>query len=589
VLTKLSDPDTPLIYRRIPALYTLRHYSVADLRGDLAGGLSVAAVAVPQAMAYAMIAGLPPQYGLYTAIVMTTAGALFNSQPQLINGPTNAISIALLGAVAMVGDPSQRLQIAVLLAFLIGAIQIAISLARLGDLTRYVSHSVVVGFTAGASVLLVLDQVKNLFGQRVVGDVHDHFLLRFWSSLTAGGPVHGPTLMVGLGAIALVLLLRVLKKRLGWQLLPEFLITVVVMAALTAYYGLEQRGVRVVGEIPAGLPRPSLPTLDYQWIRTYASSALAIGLLGLLEAIAMSKALASVMRQKLDLNQQCLAEGVANMTGSFFSCMPGSGSLTRSAINQQAGARTQWAGVISALAVALTVMLLAPYARYIPRSALAGLLMLTAARMVSMKDLRYHMRASRYDAVIVATTAISAFAISIEFCVLIGVIMSFLLAVPRAGHMRLTEFVESDADHVRERLEDDEPSSQILIFGLEGEMFFGSSVSLDHHFERIEQRLTLDTRVVVLRMKRARNPDAVGRAALEEFIARVRARGVEVLLCGVRPAMQKALARSGLLAQLDAEHVFLERPVRLTSTQAAVRFARRLCSAEELPRQTATF
>ena len=137
-----------------------------------------------------------------------------------------------------------------------------------------------------------------------------------------------------------------------------------------------------------------------------------------------SDLIAAVTRQKLDLNQQCLSEGVANLTGSFFQCMPGSGSLTRSAINQQAGARTQWSGVISAVAVGAVMMVFAPYAQYVPRSALAGILMLTAGRMVNFEDLRYHLRASRFDAVIVAATAIGAFAISIEFCVLIGVFLS---------------------------------------------------------------------------------------------------------------------------------------------------------------------
>lgn len=570
----------PALYRWVPAFATLRRYSGDDLRGDLAGGLSVAAVAVPQAMAYALIAGLPPQYGLYTAVVMTTAGAMFSPSRQLINGPTNAISIALLGAVAMVEDPTVRVQLAIFLAFMIGIIQLAISLARLGDLTRYVSHSVIVGFTAGASLLLVLDQLKNLVGQKAVGDVHDHFLMRFWHSLTEGGPVHMPTLAIGLGSIALVLALRVLKKKLRWQLLPEFLIVVIIMAAITAAYRLDLQGVRVVGQIPPGLPRPSLPHFDYQWARTYASSALAIALLGLLEAIAMSKAIAAVTRQKLDLNQQCLSEGVANLAGSFFSCMPGSGSLTRSAINQQAGARTQLAGVVSAIAVALTMVALAPYARFIPRSALAGLLMLTAARMVSFKDLRYHVRASRFDAVIVAITAISAFAISIEFCVLIGVIMSFLLAVPRTGNMLLTEFVDAGGDHVRERLEEDEPSPDVLIFGLEGELFFGSSVSLDNHLETIEARVTDRTRVVVMRLKRAHNPDAVGLAALDGFAERLRARGVDVLLCGVRPVMRQALDRSGILAKLHPDHVFYEQPVRQTSTQSAMRFARRICESD---------
>jgi sulfate permease, SulP family len=579
-VTRQWQPEPHAPYRYIPALGALRKYSFDDARGDFAGGLSVAAVAVPQAMAYALIAGLPAQYGLYTAIVMTAVGALFDSSRQLINGPTNAISIALLGAIGSVADPELRVQAAILIAFMIGVLQIGIALAKLGDLTRYVSHSVIVGFTAGASVLLVLDQLKNLVGQQAVGSAHDHFLFRFWNSLTEGGPIHGPTLMIGLGSIVLVIGIRLLKRRLQWPLFPEFLLVVVVMAAITAFYRLDLQGVKVVGQIPAALPDFSVPNLDYQWIRGYASSALAIGLLGILEAISMAKAIAAVTRQKLDLNQQCLSEGVANLTGSFFSCMPGSGSLTRSAINQQAGARTQWAGVIAAAAVALTMVLLAPYARFIPRSALAGLLMLTAARMVNLADLRYHIRASRFDAIIVGATAISALAISIEFCVLIGVIMSFMLTVPRAGNMRLTEFVDAGEDHVRERLEDDEADPRVLVFGLEGELFFGAAVALDQHLEYIESRVTDTTRVVVLRMKRARNPDAVGVAAIVGFVGRMKARGVHVLLCGVRRQTQRSLERSGRLAELNSDHVFYEKPVRQTSTQEAMHFARGLCKQE---------
>jgi len=351
------------------------------------------------------------------------------------------------------------------------------------------------------------------------------------------------------------------------------------MAAVTAVWRLDQQGVAVIGRIPAALPGPRAPIFDLQRIRELASPALAIGLLGLLEAIAMAKALAAANRQKLDLNQQCLSEGVANLAGSFFLCMPGSGSLTRSAINQQAGGRTQWAGVVSAAAVALVMMLLAPYARFIPRAALAGLLMVTAARMVDPKELRYHVRASRFDAMIVATTAVSAFAISIEFCLLIGVIMSFLLAVPRAGNMLLTEFVEAGDDHVRERLDDDPAPAMVLVFGLEGELFFGSSVSLEQHLDTIEARVGPRTRVVVLRMKRVRNPDAVGLSLVAGLVDRLQARGVHVLLCGVRSELRDALQRSGTLERLHADHVFLERAVRQTSTQEAMRFARELCGA----------
>jgi SulP family sulfate permease len=191
--------------------------------------------------------------------------------------------------------------------------------------------------------------------------------------------------------------------------------------------------------------------------------------------------------------------------------------------------------------------------------------------------LRYHVRASRFDAMIVTTTAVAAFAISVEFCLLIGVIMSFLLAVPRTGNMLLTEFVEAGDDHVRERLEDDQAPELVLVFGLEGELFFGSSVSLEQHLETIEGRVGPRTQVVVLRMKRVRNPDAVGLALVSGLIDRLHAKGVHVLLCGVRPELRAGLERSGLLARLHSDHVFVERAVRQTSTQEAMRFARRLC------------
>ena len=568
--------ESSALFRFVPALDALRRYNASIARADLVGGLSVAAVALPQAMAYALIAGLPVQVGLYTAIVMTAVGALFDSSRQLINGPTNAISIALLGVVGTVADPDQRVRLAVVMAFMVGAMQLAIAFARLGDLTRYVSHSVIVGFTAGASLLLGFDQLKNLLGQRAVGAATDQFLVRVWSSLTRGGPVHGPTLAIGLSSIALVLLLRALKRKLAWPLFPEFLVVVVVMAVATAGWHLDALGVAVVGEIPAGLPRLALPTFDYQWIRSYAPDALAIGLLGLLEAVAMAKAIAAVSREKLDLNQQCLSEGLANMSGAFFGCMPGAGSLTRSAINMQAGGRTQWAGLISAAAVATAVVLIAPWARFIPRAALAGLLIMTALRMVNLKEIRYHMRVSRFDAAIVVTTAIAAFAISVDFCILIGVIMSFLLAVPRTGNMLLTEFVDAGDDHVRERLDEDAAPEPVLVFGLEGEMFFGSSVSLEQHLDTIAGRVTPRTRVVVLRMKRARNPDAVGLGLVGGLVERLQAQQVHVLLCGVRAELRDSLERSGLLARLGSDHVFLERPVRQTSTQEAMRFAHRL-------------
>ncbi len=528
-----------------------------------------------------MVAGLPAEYGLYTAIVMTAVGAVFDSSRQLINGPTNAISIAVLSALALVEGPEQKIQAAILLAFMVGSIQLAITLCRLGDLSRYISHSVIVGFTLGAGGLLVLDQVKNLLGLRALGDAHAHFLYRFWLTMVHGGGIHAATASIGLGTIALVAALRWAKERIGWRLLPEFLIVVAAMAALVARLGLDAQGVAVIGAIPATLPHFALPALDAAAIRSLSNAALAIAVLGLLEAIAMAKAIAAQTRQKLDLNQQCLSEGVANFTGSFFQCIPGSGSLTRSAINQQAGASTQWSGVVSAFAVALIMLQFAPYARFIPRATLAGILMVSAWKMVDWRGLSYHLRATRFDAAIVVVTAVSAIAISVEFCILIGVFMSFLLAVRRAGRMLLTEFVVSTEGGIHERLPGDAASGQLLIFGLEGEMFFGSAAALERHFAYMEERVEPQTRVVVLRMKRVRNPDAVGLTLLDGFVERLKARNVHVLLCGVRAPLFASMRRSGLAQRLDESEIFLEQPVRQTSTLLAIRYAYQLIPAPD--------
>jgi SulP family sulfate permease len=569
-LTPTAD-RAPRLGRWVPALESLRGYGWDDARADFVAGLTVAAVAVPQAMAYALVAGLPPVYGLYTAIVMTAVGALFNASRQLVNGPTNAISIAVLSVLASITEPDARVQAAILLAFVVGVIQLAITLLRLGDLERYISHSVIVGFTAGASALLALDQLKNLVGLKAIGDAHAHFLVRFFRSLTESGGVQPETTAIGLGSIVAVVALRALKRRLGWRLAPDLLVVVIAMAALTSWLGFDGRGVAVIGEIPNRLPSFGAPALKLDQARELSTGALAIAVLGLLEAISMSKALAAVSGQKLDMNQQCLSEGLANLTGSFFQCMPGSGSLTRSAINQQAGAVSQWSGVISAAAVALTMLAFAPYARFVPRAALAGILMVTAWNMVDWRSLFYHLRTTRFDAAIVSATALAAVGISIEFCVLIGVFMSFMLTVPRAGQMLITEFTLTGAG-LRERLPGDPPCARILVFGLEGEMFFGATAALEAHLAEMERRIDASTRVLVLRLKRARNPDAVGLTLLDGFLSRVKARGVHVLLCGVRSEFAEKLERTGISAQLG-ERLFLEQPVRLTSTMLAIRRA----------------
>ncbi|MFO0914272.1 MAG: SulP family inorganic anion transporter [Pirellulales bacterium] len=560
------------LWRKFPAFDALRTYSVGHFRRDLVAGITVAAVAVPQAMAYATIFGVPPEYGLYTAIVMTAVGAIFDSSRQLINGPTNAISIALLSALGSV-DGQNRIEAAMMMATLIGLIQVGITLFRLGDLSRYVSHAVIVGFTLGASVLLVLDQLKNVFGLQAKGDPHDHFLSRLWQTWTEGGRIHWPTVGVAVGTIVLVLVLRQIRHR--WKLaMPELLTALVVMSAVVAYWDLAgTQGVKLIPEIPRSLPHFQVPTYDFALMRQLAGSATAIALLGLLEAIAMAKSIAARTGEKLDINQQCLSEGLANLAGSFFRCFPGSGSLTRSFINHQAGAATQWSGVISALGVAATILLAAPYAQYIPRAALAGILIFSALRMVDQHQLTYHLRATRFDALIVLSTALSAVLVSVEFCILIGVLMSFMFYVPRAARTEMSVLTLAPGNVVRPRLADDPLCSRLRIYNLEGEWFFGSAPDVERLLEQIEAETVGTVRTVLLRVKHVRNADGVCMHLFDEFLQRMARGGTRVVLCGVRDDFLKVLRDSGVAARLPAECVYPETSQVWTSTMLAIQDA----------------
>ncbi len=559
------------IYRFVPALDSLRDYNATHFRRDFFAGATVAAVAVPQAMAYASIFGMPVEYGLYTAIVMTAVGALLDSSKQLINGPTNAISIALLSALAVI--PTElRIQAAIMMAFLIGCIQTGISLLRLGDLSRYISHSVIIGFTAGASILLVLDQLKNALGLPAKGGAEDHFLVRFYLSMAEFRELSIPTLIVSSFTILVALSMRLINRRFK-LLLPELLVAIIGASLLVFVLKLDERGVKMVGKVPQALPGLSAPVLDWSMMRSLSGSATAIALLGLLEAIAMAKSIAAKTGQKLDINQQCLSEGLANLSGSFFQCFPGSGSLTRSYINHQSGAATQWSGVICAGFVALTLVGLGPLAQFLPRAALAGVLLVTATRMIDLPALKYYCKATRFDLVIVAATALSAVCISVEFCILIGLLLSFLFYVPRAARVEITELSLTAKRIIRERLPQDTPCGYLKIYNLEGEFFFGSAPELENLLQRIEGELPATTKVLLLRIKHLRNPDAVCLHLLEKFIHRVDQRGIQVGLTGVREDMLKALVNVGIVEHLTMERIFCEVPEEWSSTMSAVHWA----------------
>jgi SulP family sulfate permease len=334
---------------------------------------------------------------------------------------------------------------------------------------------------------------------------------------------------------------------------------------------LAESGVKVVGEVPTSLPTFQVPDFRWDWVQQFTGNAFGVAVLGLLEAVAMAKAIAADTGQKLDIHKQCLSEGMANLAGSFFQCMPGSGSLTRSTVNVQAGAVSQWSGVFAAAAVAGMVLLFAPLAGYIPRASLAGLLMLAAFRMVNYRQLVFHLRATRFDATIVIGTALAAVFVSIEFCILIGVFLSFVLYVPRAAQARLTELRADGKRHPQDRAASEADCAAIRLFDLEGDLSFGAAAEVERHLAHIEVLLGDGSRVVVLFLNRARNPDAAFLGLLEKFHHRLQERRITLVLSGVCPDLARALCRTGLDVQIGPDRILPEAACPDTTTQAGIR------------------
>ncbi len=561
-----------------------------NFRRDLIAALTVAAISLPQGMAYALLAGVDPRFGLYSAIVVTFVASVFGSSSHLINGPTSAISLVVFSALSIF-EPDQRVEAAeamFLLGAMVGSIQIFIAVFRLGDLTRYISESVILGFMSGAAFLLAVGQISNALGVRDKGTGAQHILYRLWMTLSSGDAVNPKALIAAAATLVLALLFRRIVRRYR---LPQFdMLGVLILVGVGTWFagwtipGFDGKtAIGVAGNVPSSLPGFHVPTVKLSWAWDLASDSLAIAFLGLLEALAIAKAIAYQTRQPLDFNRQCLAEGIANLTGAFFRCLPGSGSLSRSAINFQSGAATRFSGILTAGLVAVAVIVLAPLARYVPKPALAALLLLTAARLIDFKRLAYTFRASRMDASVVLVTGISALAFGLDLSILIGVTLSIVLFVSRAAKLKLTEFVVDADDTVRRRLPDDGPNDGFLVYDLEGELFFGTAPELDRTFSEIERRAHQQgSEHVLLLLRRVRNPDVVSLEQFEHFLKHAHAAGINVWLAGLNPDLLDSFRRLNFSALIQQDRVFPQGADEASATRDAVMRIRRAIATERL-------
>ncbi len=543
------------------------HYQRSDLRSDLIAGLTVGCVALPQSMAYAMVAGVPPIYGLYGVIVAATVGALLSSSSHLTIGPTNTCALVTASVFAVYMREPEALKLLFLLTFMVGCIKLFAGQLRLGFLTDYISEAVMVGFTAAAGILIAGNQLSNLLGYE--SSTSPHFLIKVLHALTNIASLNPYALILG-GLTVLI----TAGSRWLYRHIPGALLAVLITGWLAYQINVASHGVRLVGTIPHTLPPPRLFMLSFSKAAELASGALAIAVMGLFESVTIGRVIAQKTGQHIDPNREFSAIGTANIVGSFFQCIPSSGSFGRSALNFNAGARTRVAVFVSAAAVAFSMFLFSPLAYYIPIPTLAGILMIVAARLVDLKRIHSLSRISRDDRTVMAVTFGSALLIRLEFALFLGIGLSVLLFLQRARHVHFDELV-FDADG--RVLESSGPTERlckdVAIINIEGDLFFGAAREFREHLGQLRQD---EAKVMILRLKRARGLDATILHLLCDFVAERRRQGKYVLLSGIWGEIAQTIGESSLYELVGGENVFIARRDIFHSTRRAVNRAHEL-------------
>jgi len=581
--------------RLFPFLRTLREYRPQNLRPDFIAGLTTALFTVPQAMAYALIAGFPPALGIATATVASILGAAFGSSEFLINGPTNAISVMLAAYAGLFATHDDPVQAIVLLTLIIGVVQVAAGLARVGAFTRFVSEPVLTGFTAGAGVYIVINQLPSFLGidkAHIVKTLWGYTppkcalfdLLRLLHSLDG---LHAVTFALSFATFAMVRGSQSVERRLGRRI-PAAFFAVVLITCVVWLLGLDQPGaserVRVVRDIEPlsrALPGVSLPSFDLARVRALLGPALAIGLMGAVEAIAIGKTLAARAGHAFDASRQLIGEGLCNLGAGLVGGFASSGSFSRTAVNFEAGAVTRISCILSGVLACLIVLAFAPAANHIPIAALAGTLVHVGIKLVDVARFRGMFDATTADrTVLLVTFTAVLFSEHLENALFLGIAVSVYYALRRAEGFKLRRLVETPDGSLREIAEADAAHSEVTLLNLQGELFFAAAEELQAELTRL---LDSGAPFIVLRVQEAYNLDATTAAAIGHVAERARQRGGRLLLCGVRPGMKATFERAGFLPQLGEDAIFLADRELLGSTRRALGYARELARADWPP------
>ncbi|MEL7368598.1 MAG: solute carrier family 26 protein [Myxococcota bacterium] len=541
------------VLRYVPIVEWLGRYRRDDLRGDVAAGLTTAVILVPQGMAYAMLAGLPPIVGLYASVIPPLLYAVFGTSRQLSVGPVAMDSLMVasaVGAVAAQGS-SQYIAMAIVLGAMVGIIQLLMGLLRLGVLVNLLSRPVVSGFTSAAALIIGFSQLKHLLGIDIARSRYIHRIAM--EALVRIDETHGLTLILGLLAIGLLI---GLKRR--WPRVPGALIVVVMSTMACALLGLEARGVSVVGAVPAGFPMPSIPIIDTAMMRTLLPSAMVIALIGFVESVSVANTFAAKNRYAIDANQELIALGAANLGGAVFQGYPVAGGFSRSAVHAQAGARTPLALIVTAVVVAIALIYLTPLFYFLPKAALAAVILTAVIKLIDVTHVQYLWRVKRDDLALLVLTFVTTLTVGIGLGLTVGVGASLLWVLVKTvrphvavlGHLPGTTSYRN-VRHYPEAT----PIPGVVILRMDAPFYFANVSFLKMQIASLRHRMA--ARVVILDCSGINELDSSAGEALHALLDDLRSRDVDLYLANVKGPMAKVLARSRFIGAIGADRVVL--------------------------------
>ncbi|HEX2826185.1 MAG TPA: SulP family inorganic anion transporter [Burkholderiales bacterium] len=545
-----------LLLRFLPFLAWWPRVNRVSVRADLMAGATGALIVLPQGVAFATIAGMPPEYGLYAAIVPTIIAALFGSSWHLMAGPTTATSIVIFSTMSAVSSPfsNEYVQLVLTMSLIAGCIKLTMGLMRLGVLVNLVSQTVIVGFTSGAGILIVAGQLQYFLGLSIprglgFGETLRFIVLRANDIDWYIASVAGITLLAALG----------LKRRYPRS---PYLIAAMAAGGVYAYLLRFVPGFSAAHHIPtlATLPGPvphfAPPRMSFEVLRKTMSPAVAVAIVGLTEAMSIARAIGARSEQRINANQEFIGQGLANITGAFFSAYAASGSLNRSGLNYEAGAKTPLSAIFSAVFLVLALVAIAPLARYLPEAAMAGVLMLVGWALIDFRYMRKVLRVGRSETIVLTVTLAATLFGDLAFAIYLGVILSLMLYLLRTSHPHVFRSAMDAASYegLREVLglpPGDRPTQLIRI---RGSIYFGAA---QHVLESLlDLALSADSPPdVIVDLSRVNFIDTSGARVLAEVALRVRRGGASMYLCGVNNDVRHVLVRSGRIREIGRRNV----------------------------------